>query len=56
MWYQSPAKASAVAGGFFRYPFITVLPRSMISPMVAPSRGTGRMVAGSITATASSVG
>ena len=33
---------------------MTRLPRNMTSPMVAPSRGTSFMVAGSITVTPSS--
>ena len=35
--------------GFFKYPFITVFPRSIISPIVLPSAGTGCMVSGSTT-------
>ena len=45
-----------MAAGFRRYPFITVLPRSMTSPMVTPSRGTGASVTGSATMSPSSVG
>ena len=47
MWNQPPAKASFVVGGFFRYPAMTVLPRTMTSPMVSPSAGTGSMVSAS---------
>ena len=34
---------------------MSVLPRSMISPIVPPSRGTGVMVSGSMTTAASRV-
>ena len=53
MWNQPPMNALSVAPGFLRYPFIVMLPRNMISPMVSPSHGTGCIVSGSSTAIAS---
>ena len=49
VWNHPPANASSVAFWFFKYPFIVTLPRIMISPIVAPSCGTGAKVAGSAT-------
>ena len=54
-WNQPPSKASPVACGFFKYPFMTLLPRIKISPIVWPSRGTGSRVCGSATISPSSM-
>ena len=42
MCSQSPVKASAVASGRFRYPFITCRPRVTTSPTRSGPGGIGR--------------
>src|SRR5262249_35134400 len=54
--HQPSTSVFAVAPRFLRYPFITVLLRTMISPTVAPSRGTLAMVFAFATLTSSTIG
>ncbi|KAJ6708632.1 hypothetical protein OIU74_009857 [Salix koriyanagi] len=49
-----PLNASFVAFKFFRYPFITVLPLNITSPMVFASAGTVFIVTGSLISSSSS--
>ena len=51
---KTPVEFWQEADGFFRYPFMTTLPRIMTSPMVSPSAGTRAMVSGSMTVRSSS--
>jgi hypothetical protein len=56
---MKPAAGKRFLGGgpgFFRYPFMTMLPRMKISPIVARSAGIGARLAGSATVRPASTG